>query len=134
MSERIIATCKGHQGSWVVDVTINGQTKQLATIHKQFIRQGYDGLIHDRHDTSWANFATKTAKWEEALRREKMVVLTDDDLVGTDPESARLFKFERKGYIAVFTVDEILVDAKVGIYMRLLERVAEAFPKRKGSQ
>jgi hypothetical protein len=129
MSERIIATCKGHQGSWVADVTINGQTKELATIHTQFIRQGYDGLVYDRHDTGWADHPTKAAKWEEALRREKMVVLTDDDVV-----SDRFFHVERKGYIAVFAIDEIIVDAKVGMYMRLLEQVAEAFPKRKGSQ
>jgi hypothetical protein len=116
--KRPIALCKGRQRDWLVDVTIDGRTERLPTAHKHFMR----GLTYQRADAAWLALA-KGQRWLDALRGKQRVVLTDDE-VGARNDPVRPVRIARKGYIAVFAVNEIAID-DTGIRFRLMDRIAE---------
>jgi hypothetical protein len=121
LTKRELATCEGQQGSWLVKVTINGRTEKLPTAHKFFVRQGMVGMVYDR-DADWLQFQeAKAEKWLALLKQTKKVVLTEDTVSAGGDD----YHFTRKGYIAVYAVDEIVL-TKDKFHFRFLERIAEA--------
>jgi hypothetical protein len=122
------AICKGRQGDWLVDVTINDHTERVPSAHKHFVRKDANGLVYNRPDVGWlqlgkAKQSGKAKQWIAALKQTGRVVVTDDDVTDTgDPD--RPYRFTRKpkgGYVAVYTVDEIAINAN-GCYFRLVDR------------
>ncbi|PEQ13249.1 hypothetical protein B2G71_07355 [Novosphingobium sp. PC22D] len=65
-------------------------------------------------------------KWSEfvsAIERCKRVILTNDKPIAAPSEKAGV-TFERLGYIAVFAVDDVIVDDS-GLKFRLSERICD---------
>jgi hypothetical protein len=91
--ERIQA--KGQHGSWFA--TVSGE--RLPCVHKHWWRKG--ATYHD------PNARPGEPKWDEfifSIRALKRVILTDDE--PWDGTGA----FVRKGYIAVFDIDDFKLD------------------------
>jgi hypothetical protein len=120
------AICKGRQGDWLVDVTINGHTEQVPSAHKHFVRKDANGFVYNRPDVGWlqlgkAKQSGKAKQWIAALKQTGKVVVTEDDIANTgDPD--RPYHFTRKSYVCVYTVDEIAINAN-GCYFRLVDRI-----------
>ena len=123
MTKRPLAICRGHQGDWLVDVTIGGKTEKLPTAHKYFVRHGNEGMVYDRADVAWLDVAGKGSQWLDVARNAKRVVLTDDDVTASG-NSERPFRFTRKGYIGVFAIGEIVVSDN-GVRFRFMARIAD---------
>jgi hypothetical protein len=117
-----LAICKGHQGSWLVGVTINGKTEKLPTAHKCFVRQGLDSLMYDR-PVFWNDRPGKWKTYIKLLRERKRVVITDDAISYNEQKGRH--SFTRKGYVAIYAIDDILANKDFGFHFRIVEKLAE---------
>jgi hypothetical protein len=117
-----LAKCKGQQGDWLVNVTIDGKTEKLPSAHRYFL----SGLrLEVPHFWTGEKHAKKRERYLEALFKHKRIVLTDDEVLVDNPIHAGPDRshFKRKGYIAVYDVDEIVADAEHGLGFTLTKRV-----------
>ena len=117
-----LAACKGQQGDWLIDVTIDGKTEKLPSAHRYFLQ----GLLYSR-PAFWLTpkRAKKGERYIEALRKHKRIVLTDDEVLA-DPmlnPNGEQSLFRRKGYIAVYYIDDIVADDERGLRFTLTKRV-----------
>ena len=127
MSNRKIAKCKGSQGNWLVDVTIDGRTVSLPTAHALFVRVGLDGRLFYDRPVFWTQSERRATQWKKfraALLKHKRVVITEDDW-STDENGVG--KAVRKGYIAIYEVTNIIATNVHGLVFELTNRVAEAY-------
>lgn len=125
-----IAKCKGRQGDWTVEVTIDGNTVNLATAHALFIRAGIDGRLFYDRPVFWVQSSQRSAKWQkfrEALLRHKRVVVTEDDW-STDAQG--ISHAVRTGYVAIYDVTNVIANDIHGLVFELTNRVGEAYAVR----
>jgi len=125
-----IAKCKGRQGDWTVEVTVDGRTQSLATAHALFIRAGLDGRLFYDRPVFWVQSSQRSTKWQKfraALLRHKRVVVTEDDWTTDDDGVSHAV---RTGYVAIYDVTNVIANSIHGLVFELTNRVAEAFAVR----
>ena len=115
---------RGRQGWWFVPVTFrNGESKVLPCVHKQWVQMANGEM---RYQDPWHGLSLddpRLLKQIESINNNGLVALTDDDYF---PEfAAGGGRFSRKGYIAVYKVDNPIRDQR-GFGLNFVERVADA--------
>ncbi len=99
----------GSRGSWFA--TIDGEA--FPCVHEYWWRKG--GFYHD------PNARPEEGKWIEfigALKTKKRAILTKDKVLD------ELLAFERLGYVALFEIDDVIVDGP-NLTFRFGKRIAE---------
>jgi hypothetical protein len=102
---------KGVQGSWEAEVTYSDGSKEaLACVHKHYFKRDADGFYyHDPHVRVPEHVRSpKLTKQIELMRSKGRVILTTDDIVGSDELDPGYFK--RTGYVAVYLISDLVID------------------------
>ncbi|TPI49936.1 hypothetical protein FJW05_02395 [Mesorhizobium sp. B2-9-1] len=108
------AKAKGHRGSWFA--TVDGE--DLPCVHKYWVK----GLLHhDRFQRHGYANSLQILELVQAVRNGQRVILTDDKPLFD--AAGNLIGFERKGYIAVYAVDDVTYSPEEGLKFQLVERI-----------
>lgn len=98
----------GSKGSWLAEVRIDGQgTEILPCVHRHWLRGA------DYNDPEARPGAPVWDDFVAAIEDAGRVVLTDDR-VSPPGQPGGQFGFERKGYVAIFAVKGVRVEAALG--------------------
>ncbi|WP_196814786.1 hypothetical protein [Mesorhizobium sp. L103C131B0] len=110
----VTAKAKGHRGSWFA--TVDGE--DLPCVHKHWVK----GLLHhDRFQRHGYGNSPQILELAQAVQSGKRVILTDDKPLFDG--SGNLIGFERKGYIAIYEVDDVTYIPEEGLKFRLVKRI-----------
>jgi hypothetical protein len=97
---------RGSRGSWFAEV----DGKRLPCVHQHWVKR------LQYNDPGITPGVRKNDEYINAIK-DGMVILTTDDIVSHEP-----FQFKRTGYVAIYTVDEVVADDN-GISFRFMSRV-----------
>ena len=100
----------GQRGSWFAEVN----EEPLPCVHDYWTRKRPDGLYYND-----PNCDADASKWKEfigALKEKGKVILTQDKAINDG------LGFERQGYIAVFSIEDVAVDGR-NLTFRFVERL-----------
>ncbi|TPK82662.1 hypothetical protein [Mesorhizobium sp. B2-4-17] len=108
------AKAKGHRGSWFANV--DGES--LPCVHKYWVK----GLVHhDRFQRRGYANSSQILELVQAVQQTERVILTDDKPIVD--AAGNLIGFERKGYIAIYAVDDVTYSPEEGLKFRLVQRI-----------
>jgi hypothetical protein len=99
---------------------LDGKTEKLPSAHRYFLAGA--AVLLPRL-LAHAEACEKGERYIEALRKHKRIVLTDDEVLA-DPmlnPNGEQSLFRRKGYIAVYDIDDIVADDKHGLRFTLIK-------------
>lgn len=102
----------GTRGSWFAVV----EREALPCVHKYWWRNGF-------YNDTGLRPSQKTNELVEAIRNVKKVILTDDEINPGAGDGGTIV-FNRVGYIAVYSVDDIEFD-DAGLRFRFKDRLAD---------
>ena len=108
------AKAKGHRGSWFA--TVEGEN--LPCVHKYWVK----GLLHhDRFQRHGYANSSQILELVDAVQNVKRVILTEDK--PNFDAAGNLIGFDRKGYVAIYAVDDVTYTPDEGLKFRLVERI-----------
>ena len=99
----------GQRGSWFASV----EDEELPCVHAHWFKAGY------YHDTDAHPDIERFRELFDAIKEKRKVILTRDDLIMSGGEHTG---FARAGYIAIFSVDEPVLDER-GLRFKFLKRL-----------
>lgn len=102
---------KGIRGSWFA--TVDGE--RLPCVHDHW----WKGTSYD---DPGIKPSSKASELVDAIREKKRVILTKDKAIPSDNDEA--MGFDRKGYIAIFSVDLIEFD-DAGLRFKFVKRLED---------
>jgi hypothetical protein len=111
MTSLEVTKFKGSQGSWEAEVTYSDGSKEvLACVHKLYFKRDADGFYyHDPHCAVPEHVRSpKLTKQIELMRSKGRVILTTDEIIGSDELDPGYFK--RTGYVAVYAISDLVID------------------------
>jgi hypothetical protein len=114
---------KGSQGSWEAEVRYeDGHTEILACLHDHFWRNTPDGPYYNDPWTPELRTTAKFLKHVEVIKSTGRVIMTSDKIDPSKERGAAGY-FTRTGYIAVFTIDNFVLDED-SMRFRFVRRIA----------
>jgi hypothetical protein len=109
---------KGSIGSWYAKVRWDdGTAERLSVAHATFSngKTYHDPLEWGPNGSQRALASAKMQRWVETVKKTKKVVL-QKDAFGEDGN------FTRIGYVGVYDVDDVTIDATNGLRFKFLDR------------
>ncbi len=101
----------------------DGRKEVLAGVHQHFWKSDTSGSYYDDPWTPDLRKSAKFAKHVELMRSKGRVILTTDKIDESKNRGEGFF--ERTGYIAVYKIDNLIIDDK-GMRFRFADRIANA--------
>lgn len=107
----------GQRGSWFA--TVDG--KELPCVHKHWLK----GLSYHDPFKPLVNGPSpaRIHEYVQAIQQEKQVILTND--VTHYDQQGMVSGFTRKNYVAVFAVEDVSFDPKIGLKFKITTRLDE---------
>lgn len=102
----------GQRGSWFAEV----DEESLPCVHDFWVKRTPEGLFYI--DPNYEQDIPKWRQFIDAIQEKKRVILTNDTVIDGGLGS------ERKGYIAVFGIEDIVIEGQT-LKFRFVERLID---------